>query len=304
MFSDRFKRMRAVESSPRSSASIVSKIRTSLKKLLNLGKATNVPTIVFLLLGILAFFGWLSYLKDESPIKHIRQLNEGNAAIKTHDAAGDGAEFSSSHNRVFIAENAYDGSTPVTLEAWIQPGYPKGTIVNLNGMILIQSDDGKPGVGPTIVVNLSEVEMVYFHSTEPLIVDEWHHIAAVYDGETIRIFVDGKEPETDIFLDDGVSSVLQAKSPKIGLHRVWPGFKLVVGSNSPTVQPKNHYPFHGRIASVMISSSLRYKDSFVPTFRLQRDGSTLAHYVLKEDLNALQDYAKKSPPAWPMKLNR
>ena len=140
--------------------------------------------------------------------------------------------------------------------------------------------------------------MVYYNAIQPLTPTTWHHLAAVFDGSRMQFFVDGEVALCEIYIDDGNKVVLQSESPALELHVVWPDFGLVIGGNSSNSDSPKAYPFCGRIASVMVSPSVRYATAFKTQFKLQTDEVTEALYKLKAGEDPILDELTKSPPAF------
>ncbi|MEQ1830815.1 MAG: protein kinase, partial [Pirellula sp.] len=276
----------------------------SAEDFIAMARKTVRPTIAFATIGILAWVALTNILPTSSPFRRMIPFFGngifGNPVRKPQS----GTSFNSMLNRVYVTENPFDGSSPFTIEAWIKPELPKGTIVNLRGMISIQSDDGKAGVGPTVVVHVSNNEMIYFYDPNPLTSSEWHHVAVVYHNDTIRLFIDGSEAACEIYLDEGHEATTHLRtSPAIKLNASIGREGLVIGGNSPTASPKHRYPFHGQIREVRLSSGVRYDSSFTPPEELTVDETTIANYRFSKNESArIDDRSGNSPPAIKLSL--
>jgi hypothetical protein len=90
----------------------------------------------------------------------------------------------------------------------------------------------------------------------------WHHIAAVYDRVSIRVYIDGVLAETVPFTAAVVTSNLPLT---IGDNNVWGNEQL-----------------GATLDEVRLSNSSRYSGNFTPTKRFAPDGNTIALYHFDE----------------------
>lgn len=96
-------------------------------------------------------------------------------------------------------------------------------------------------------------------SAPVLTAGKWHHVAGVYDGEEVRVYVDG---------------AVVARAPGVGARRT-NKHPLYVGADPDQKgQPTSH--FHGAIDDVRLSNVARYVgDTFAPPERHQPDEETV-----------------------------
>lgn len=96
----------------------------------------------------------------------------------------------------------------------------------------------------------------------PLSTGVWHHVAAVYDGSTMRIFVNGQLTASRVFS----GAITISNQPlTLGSNPVWTNEQL-----------------HGTIDEARVSRVARYNANFTPALRLTADANTAALWHLDE----------------------
>lgn len=154
-----------------------------------------------------------------------------------------------------------EAGTAYTLEAIIRPErFQTSNIISWLGpdwMALFISDSGLPGTAR--LVNGQSVVL-----TAPVAVqlNRWTHLAAVFDSQTNRLFVDGRE--------ELQSSITFSLSSTEG--------GLFVGGVDPARLPEgeNRRFFNGSLRGFKISRGVRYSGPFSPPNVLTRDRETIA----------------------------
>ncbi|MFG0264656.1 MAG: LamG-like jellyroll fold domain-containing protein [Rhodopirellula sp. JB055] len=145
---------------------------------------------------------------------------------------------------------------PFTLEAWLNPSQTEG----MRGAIAktessefaIFSDEGVPQFD----VNL-DGKYYSAKAKDKLLVNEWTHVAGVFDGENVRIYVDGKQ----------ISSVAAKGTRKTN------NYPLFVGADTDKAgQPTRS--FLGKIDEVRITTGAIYTEDFEPARRLKPTAET------------------------------
>jgi Concanavalin A-like lectin/glucanases superfamily len=182
-------------------------------------------------------------------------------------------EFSGQDSCVIIPKLRYDGSHPITLEALVTP---------------TSRDDNPSRCCVLGNVELSGLAIHYrpfiwmFHFNEgrqdnagyasagsdnDAKLNQQVHVAGVYDGKNVRIFVDGKlQPHSDATTAPHKASI----------------FDFMVGAD-PNAQGKPHQFFKGAIDEVRISKVARYQEDFRPAKeKFKPDASTLVLYHFDE----------------------
>ncbi|HEY4261169.1 MAG TPA: LamG-like jellyroll fold domain-containing protein [Schlesneria sp.] len=181
-------------------------------------------------------------------------------------------EFNGADSYVAIPKLRYDGSTPLTLEAFVTP-FPRNPQprrscvlgnVELSGLALHHKADGW-----YFHVNDGRDDNGGYASTgsidEPL-VNHLVHLAGVCAGKKVRIFVDGK---------------VQDDADMINPHKM-SVFDFMVGAD-PDKQGNPHQFFRGTIDEVRISKVARYDRDFMPPKdRFPPDADTLVLYHFDE----------------------
>lgn len=191
------------------------------------------------------------------------------------DNADSGANFALEFDGgecVVVPQLTYDGRHPITLEAIARPyhrtdEYTRSTVVgNLqlsglgihykHGFIYFNINDGR-------TQNLGYASAGYGNKTPP---DKTIHVAGVFDGKTVKFFVDG---------------MLQRRASEVTDLHVPSPYDFMVGAD-PGDQGEPHQFFKGVIDEVRISKVARYNKDFTPERRFQPDKDTLLLYHFDE----------------------
>ncbi|WP_083904804.1 LamG-like jellyroll fold domain-containing protein [Rhodopirellula sp. SWK7] len=147
---------------------------------------------------------------------------------------------------------------PMTVEAWVRPtevaGYRGVLAKTESSEFAIFSDEGVPEfsihVGGRYVVA---------KATRPMVVDRWTHLAGVFDGDEVQLFVDGTRVD---------SKPARTKADKQGqpVRRKRNKLPLFIGADTDArgVAARG---MRGLIDEVRISKSAVYSDSFTPEAR-------------------------------------
>lgn len=166
--------------------------------------------------------------------------------------------FDGAVTRVEFPDLKYDGSHPLTIEAFVVPtrAVPTGTIVGdfqgggvglfYNGAFYLQVGSNKG----TLTIR-----------GEPAAVDHRHHVACVVDGSEARLYVDGKPAGTNPLLGAFVPSTAP--------------FQMGVAVHSGS---RYHSPFAGIVDDLRFSRVARYSAAFTPPASMELDSKTLALY--------------------------
>lgn len=187
-------------------------------------------------------------------------------------------------DHVVVPSLTYDGGYPITVEAWVQPASSRpGVILTIGGLInlnLDQNGELEPMIGA-----LPHDAMFHFHADDIATPGQWIHVAGIYDGQGLSIFVNGKKqsgklrhrywPDPDS--QQTINVELYEDFPTIKLSPIWEETKFSIGGN-PWAQPRWFSGFEGRIDEVRVSRAVRYKDDFDPNRRHEPDSDTVALY--------------------------
>ena len=146
---------------------------------------------------------------------------------------------------------------PMTVEAWLKPsgttGYRGAVAKTERSEFAIFMDEGVPQFD----LNLNGV-YVTAKAKNKLPTDRWSHVAGVFDGQAVKVFVDGREIES------------RPGSGKRRKNRL----PLMIGSDvdgrgNPTRD------FAGLVDEVRISKSAIYQSDFTPQRRLEATENTV-----------------------------
>ena len=182
----------------------------------------------------------------------------------------------------------YDGSHPITLEARIRVLGPEADRVILF-----------PGSHPTLSTGLNNVPFVLAAASKDgkphrVLSDkinraEIHHVAGVYDGKALRLFVDGQS--VGKFQQKSDAGWINA-TEILKLVDRFAKTSAVLGRNRLTAPKSQNSFFHGIIDEVRISKTARYTRNFTPKKRFTPDKDTLALYHFDEgDGDKLTDHS-------------
>jgi len=168
---------------------------------------------------------------------------------------------------------------PFTVEAWVKPSHDtNGAIVSnlkIGGFSLevagtpqfrVQTDDRF--VTERKFTNLKPA--IVAHAPDRLPAGHWTHLAGVYDGRRISLFINGRNVASTNVTDARLSS---DKSLYIGARPN--GAWNVHNFSYPMIY------WRGAVDDVRVSSVARYTENFTPEARLDRDASTV--FVLSND---------------------
>lgn len=147
---------------------------------------------------------------------------------------------------------------PLTVEGWIDAhsfakrvGFVNKTESAEFGLFL---SEGVPGFS----IHLEGKYVNVKAEKQPLSTNAWHHVAGVFDGTEVRLYVDGQNVVT---------------RPGKG-KRTLNDLPLMVGADV-TKEGKPESFFDGEIDEVRVSKVARYRDGFTPKRRFEADSDTL-----------------------------
>ena len=148
---------------------------------------------------------------------------------------------------------------PFTVEAWVKAAPNQGTAPFIakteQSEFALNLANDVPGfhcfIGGKYVSAIADTNKV-------LSQDRWSHVAGVFDGKEMRLYVDGK---------------IAAKVPASGA-RATNVLPLYIGAD-PDAKSNPTQFFKGMVDEVRLSTNARYTADFAPATRLQRDDQTL-----------------------------
>ncbi len=147
--------------------------------------------------------GWWKFDENDGSVAHDSSGNNHNGALHGNcvwqiagGKLGGAIELDGDGDYVEIAdENAFDLTNEATIACWvsIKPAeHNWATIIAKGDSWLLSASDST--TAPYFSVNHSQ--SVFMKGTADIPTDQWHHIAAVYDGNAMTIYVDGKRDST------------------------------------------------------------------------------------------------------------
>jgi len=112
---------------------------------------------------------------------------------------------------------SFDLSDPFTIEAWINPA------LNNKNNVIYGNAWAEPGYHVRVTLEnkvrfiLIQTGSIYKGIDSSVLTAGWHHIAAVWDGTSVKIYVDG-EDDSKIAIENGtVTTITTTANTKIGL---------------------------------------------------------------------------------------
>ena len=171
-----------------------------------------------------------------------------------------------------------DELQPLTLEAWVTKpeNWQRGQLIsnahNAGISLALQSDHAY-----FMVMQDKPYNKYLIVKSDSLPESSTFHVAGVFDGSSLHIFVDG-QLKNSVRLE---GSFIPSKDP------------LQIGGN-PTGNRKPGEPIRAIIDEVRISKTARYQGDFVPSTRHKADDLTLALYHFDEGRgDVLKDFSGK-----------
>lgn len=174
---------------------------------------------------------------------------------------------------VAIPKLRYDGSHPITLEALVTP-FPLdqrpvraaviGNVEYSGVGISCKPTDWRFNVNDG---RDFDIGYAYANSDGPPVADKQVHVAGVFDGKNLTIFVDGKS---------------QVRTGTTQAPHVASSFDFMIGADPDDAGNPQHF-FKGAIDEVRVSKVVRYKADFKPSkTKFESDADTLVLYHFDE----------------------
>ncbi len=228
--------------------------------------------------GLLCITAWLIYKVNTNHNSSERGLTRSVVAVSSNTTERDAEDFTDSEE-VFVAPLTIEEVKTFTVEAWIKPKIGRGMIFNFDGACTVDTNGGGK-VGPVITIPIGEEEYFSFYGTHPLKLEQWSHVAVTYDGNNVRLFVNGIEEQVEV-CHLSLNDVVQLDhTPEVTLRSFWSNVGFTIGGNSPTATVACRYPFQGEIEQVRVTNEVRYHSDFQPDVQFISDEHTLLLYHL------------------------
>ena len=184
-----------------------------------------------------------------------------NSGSENHSAL----EFDGRGSHVSVPSLKYDGTYAITIEAWVIP-----SDLSKNQSVICNAQHSGLGIGffngvcRFFVHGGARYELV--DGIKKIDSYKQIHIAGVFDGKRVTLFVDGKKQGTGALVE----------------HRHKPSsLTFLIGANPAPNKPPAEF-FAGTVDEVRISSTARYADDFTPQHRFDSDEFTIALYHFDE----------------------
>jgi serine/threonine protein kinase len=173
-------------------------------------------------------------------------------------------------NYVEVPSFRYDGTHPVTVEAWVTPNRIAGATPFVNILTIKRAAtirlNSKYQWMAVATRDITTGDLDVAKSEGTAAVGRKTHLALVWDDSQVRLYVDGKKQAETI---DALAGPSASQSFRIG------GYVTEDGDGQANL-------FHGTIDEVRISRVARYADNFVPQQRFKPDEATMALYHFDE----------------------
>ncbi|HWA97405.1 MAG TPA: SUMF1/EgtB/PvdO family nonheme iron enzyme [Pirellulales bacterium] len=166
---------------------------------------------------------------------------------------------------VEVPEWKYDGTTPLTVEAWVVPRGAATTQVVIEPV----EAEGQTGFIPSLMISSSKKWRFTFASgkiveSNETINNRLAHLAGVFDGYQISLFLNGKQQRKPVSVDEPVEPAM---------------LSLGLGARQRSAR---QLFFDGTIDEVRISNVARYTSDFTPAARFDPDDQTEVLYHFDE----------------------
>ena len=216
--------------------------------------------------------------------RNVLEIGTENVAKVPRDQDAYNYSLRFKYDHVKVPSMVYDGSTPLTVEAWMKPSNQRSIAAVASFCSHIPNAGIHCGVLPKKDGTLRPYavclnDQIYEPPLEaklPIEKEEWMHLAVTRDKNIIQLFVDGILCGRKVLKSDyqpAKECLYIGAVPHVGED----GFKLF-------------HTYFGEIDEVRISKSVRYKNDFTPQVRMVNDQDTLALYHFDEGRsNILKD---------------
>jgi len=195
-----------------------------------------------------------------SPCIHLNGVNEWGVVPEEPSGAYD-TEFLTVECWFYLDKYVDDFTYPyfelISKEYWTSP-------MDMSGWYLrIHQLEGEPAKLNFSICHPAEKLLIF--SNADIVIGTWYHVAVVYDGSEVRMYINGEIDSVKAF-----SNPILYNDEGIG-----------IGRNARTVNPATLFP--GMIDEIRISSIARYDDDFTPEFEFSDiDASTVALFHFNE----------------------
>ncbi|MEL7500410.1 MAG: LamG-like jellyroll fold domain-containing protein [Planctomycetota bacterium] len=237
------------------SAGATQKFEFSVRRASGNPELASLPKIVF----DAEYLGESSRIKIPESATRLNLLLGQIPANHFQGAVNQCADISSKGSSAIVVKSDQfklpDG--PVTVEAWVKPksldGYNAIIAKTQGSEYALFSDEGVPQFD----IHLNG-KYVTAKAKQKMVVDRWTHLAGVYDGEQVKMYVDGK---------------LVGTVAGNGKRRT-NALPLLIGAD-PDLGGRATRPLPAFIDEVRISKSARYEDNFEPAKRFAPETDTV-----------------------------
>lgn len=161
---------------------------------------------------------------------------------------------------------------PMTLEAWVRPknitGFRAVVAKTESSEFAIFSDEGVPQFSIYL-----DGQYVKAYGSNPMQVDQWTHLAGVFDGQSVSLFVDGTR------VGQRTIHLKQVDQVSVAPKQEHNDFPLYLGADpNPRGNPTRGLPC--LLDEVRLSKTARYEEDFSPKQRHSPDDQTVLLFHL------------------------
>ncbi|MFZ5831240.1 MAG: LamG-like jellyroll fold domain-containing protein [Planctomycetota bacterium] len=195
--------------------------------------------------------------------------------------------FDGVKNAVVVKNFAYTGAAPITLEVWCRADrFDAGAAASPSRYLSIFGNhDGMRGLGLYHYFSQWSLEFAVrqpnstlgkterTQSTQQVAIGDWTHVAGVFDGTELRIYVNGRL--------NGKAAVSGPHFPNAAPFLIGAAPVYVSPGSKPPSQLLQNF-FVGQVREVRVSSIPRYTKDFEPPREFTADGSVRLLFKLEE----------------------
>ena len=200
-------------------------------------------------------------------------------------------EFDGAHDSLSVDNIGFESRSPVTLEAWVQPDRPHRGAIASHGPISLTVVAAGEGNRFRVHVSASESLVYLLDAKSVFAINSWTHVAMTYDGNEIRLYVNGQLQEMDVAAYEATTNQVipnQSLPNPFLIDDLWPGSKFMIGNIRQT-DSGTQFHFSGRIGELRLIRSVYYHEEFEPQSTLATAPETVLLFHLQDGVDQVSD---------------
>lgn len=219
------------------------------------------------------------------------QQSSSEIAMAVSTGPAQSIAFDGAHDSLSVDNIGFESRSPITLEAWVQSNKPHRGAIASHGPISLTVIAAGEGNRFRVHVSASESFVYLLDAKSIFPVDRWTHVAMTYDGDELRMFVNGQSQEMDVSVyemaGNQVSPNRTLPTPFI-IEDLWPGSRLLIGNIRQT-DSGAEFHFSGRIGELRLIRSVYYHEEFEPQPTLAIAPETVLLLHLQDGVDQISD---------------